>query len=123
MSMQKQRGMTFIGWVIVLAIIGIFALTIIRLAPVYLEHMKISSALDGTRDAFNGQGDTDVRDVRSAIAKRFNIEGVNIIKAADVKINNSEGGIVARATYSQEVPFVANVSFKVDFDKSVEIVR
>ena len=122
MTMHKQRGMTFIGWVMVLAIIGIFALTVIKLAPVYLEYMKISSALDGTRDSLSGQN-ADKRAVRLALGKRFNIEAVYVVKAKDVEIVSSDNGLMVSAIYSEEVPFIANVSFKVNFDKSVEITR
>ncbi len=123
MTRHKQQGMTFLGWVIVLAIIGIFALTAIRLTPVYLEFMKVSSAMEGTRDAVSGTPDATPRGIRSALGKRFNIEAVSIIKSADVEVARSDNGLMVTADYSHEVPFIANVSFKVDFNKSVEITK
>ncbi len=123
MSRHKQQGMTFLGWVIVLAIIGIFALTAIRLTPVYLEFMKVSSAMEGTRDALSGTEDATPRGIRSALGKRFNIEAVSVIKSADVEVARSDNGLTVTADYSHVVPFIANVSFKVDFNKSVEITK
>ncbi len=123
MTRHKQQGMTFLGWVIVLAIIGVFALTAIRLTPVYLEFMKVSSAMDGTAEAVSGTDAATPRGIRNALGKRFNIEAVSIIKAADVEVARSDAGLTVTADYSHVVPFIANVSFKVDFNKSVEITK
>jgi predicted Kef-type K+ transport protein len=43
--MNRQRGVTAIGWLIILGLIAFFVLLTLRLAPVYIEAYKVSSQL------------------------------------------------------------------------------
>ena len=42
--LAKQRGMTGLGWLTVLALIGFFSLMILKLAPIYLDHYSVASS-------------------------------------------------------------------------------
>ena len=42
---QRQQGVTFIGWIVILAIVGFFVLLGLRLGPVYLENFSVKQAL------------------------------------------------------------------------------
>ena len=117
---QKQRGMTLISWVLVLAVAFLFGIAALRLVPVYLEYLKISSSLSSVQKEFSGQTAT-VNDLRKALEKRFDIESVHVIKKDEVKIERGGGGYILRARYEHRTPFVANVGFIVTFDKSVQI--
>ena len=44
-----QHGITFIGWLFLLVPIAIVAYAGIRIAPVYLNYMKVSRSLDALR--------------------------------------------------------------------------
>ena len=48
---------------------------------------------------------------------------VGIITAKDVKVLKVDGGHEVAATYSHKAPFIANISFVVDFDKRALIRR
>lgn len=117
---HKQRGMTLISWVLVLGIAFLFGVAALRLVPVYLEYMKISSSLNVVQGEFSGQTPT-VTDVRKALARQFDVNDVHIIKKDDVKIERQGGAFVMRAQYDHRTPFIANVGFIVAFDKSVQI--
>ena len=43
----NQRGMTAIGWLLVLGLIGCFTLVTLRLVPLYLEYYKVVAVLEG----------------------------------------------------------------------------
>jgi Tfp pilus assembly major pilin PilA len=45
-NMKNQRGMTLIGWVIVLAIIAFFATLAMRLVPMYQEYYGVLQVMD-----------------------------------------------------------------------------
>jgi hypothetical protein len=117
---QKQRGMTLISWVLVLAVAFLFGIAALRLVPVYLEYIKVSSSLTSVQKEFNGQTAT-VADLRRGLEKRFDIESVHVIKTTDVKVDRVGNGYVMRALYDHHAPFVGNVGFIVHFDKSVQI--
>ncbi|MEL7535469.1 MAG: DUF4845 domain-containing protein [Pseudomonadota bacterium] len=122
MSFRKQQGMTMLGMLILAAFVGLFVFAGIRLVPIYLEHMKIESVLTGVEKEFNGQNPSP-REIFTYIEKRFDVESVRVIKARDVEIRRDGDAIEVVAVYSNKTPFVANVSFAVDFDERVTVER
>ncbi len=116
----RQRGMTTLGMLILVAFIGLFVFAGIRLAPVYLEHMKIVSVLDGVQAEYSGQNPSR-DDIKRSLSRRFDIESINIISDKDVKIRKVGDGYVLEAVYENRTPFIANISFAVTFDKKVEV--
>jgi hypothetical protein len=119
---KRQAGITTLGLVILASFAGLFAFAGIRLAPVYLNYMKVVGVVDGVRNEFDGTGASRAQ-IRSSISRRFDIESVSIITAKDVKVVKVDGGHEVAAMYSHKAPFIANVSFVVDFDKRVLIRR
>lgn len=119
---KRQAGITTLGLVILASFVGLFAFAGIRLAPVYLNYMKVVGVVDGVRNEFDGTGASRAQ-IRSSISRRFDIESVSIITAKDVKVVKVDGGHEVAAMYSHKAPFIANVSFVVDFDKRVLVRR
>ena len=119
---KRQAGITTLGLVILVAFAGLFAFAGIRLTPVYLNYMKVVGVVDGVREEFDGTGASRSQ-IRSSISRRFDIESVGIITAKDVKVLKVDGGHEVAATYSHKAPFIANISFVVDFDKRVLVRR
>lgn len=117
---DRQRGMTAIGMLILAIIIGLIGYACLRLIPVYLEHYKVVSVLDGARKELEGQNPTRT-DIRKSIEKRMVVESLNAIDIDDVKVTKEGPGYVVSTQYEQRRPFIANVSFVVSFDKTVEI--
>jgi hypothetical protein len=119
---KRQAGITTLGLVILVSFVGLFAFAGIRLSPVYLNYMKIVGVVDGVREEFDGTGASRAQ-IRSSISRRFDIESVGVITAKDVKVAKVDGGHEVAATYSHKAPFIANISFVVDFDKRVLVRR
>ena len=119
---KRQAGMTTLGLIILVSFIGLFAFAGLRLTPVYLNYFKVVGVVEGVREEFDGNNATRSA-IRSSISRRFDIESVGIITAADVKVVKVDGGHEVAATYSHKAPFIANVSFVVDFDKKVLVRR
>jgi len=119
---RRQTGMTTMGITILVAVIGLIAFAGIRLTPIYLNYMKVAAVVSGVQKEFDGANATR-SSIRSSISRRFDIEMVSQIVARDVKVTKVDGGHEVAATYSHKSPFIANVSFIVDFDKRAIIRR
>lgn len=119
---RRQRGMTTLGLIILVFFVGLFAFAGIRLTPVYLNYMKVTGVVNGVFEEFDGQGASGSA-IRSSIERRFDIESVGEITPRDVKVTKHSSGYEVAATYSHKAPFIANVSFVVDFDKRVIVRR
>ena len=121
-AFRRERGMTTLGLAIFVAFIGLFAFAAIRLAPVYLNYMKVAGVINGVHEEFDGQNPTRGA-IRKSIGRRFDVESVDIITAREVSITVVDGGFEVRAQYDHVAPFIANISFAVHFDRMALVRR
>ncbi len=121
-SRHRQAGMTTLGLIILVTFVGIFAFAGIRLTPVYLNYMKVAGVVSGIHTEFDGANATRAM-IRNSILRRIDIESISEITARDVKVTKVDGGYEVAATYSHKAPFIANISFVVDFDKRTMVRR
>ena len=112
---RQQAGMTTLGLVILVTFVGLFAFAGIRLTPVYLNYMKVAGVVERLGQDFDNTVASRSA-IRSSVSRRFEIESVGEIVAKDVKVSAVDGGFEVAAVYSHKAPFIANVSFVVDFD-------
>lgn len=118
---HRQRGMTFLGIIVLVIVVGAWVYSGIRLAPKYLEYMRVAATLEKVRDEYESNpGTTDLM-LRRAVERHFDIEMVEIISSNDIQIRKEGGTFYMRAAYEDTVPLVSNVSFLVQFDKTVEV--
>jgi hypothetical protein len=121
-ALRRERGMTTLGMIILVAFLGLFAFAGIRLTPVYLNYMKVLGVINGVHEEFDG-ANASRSAIRSSITRRFDVESVGEITARDVTVTSVDGGFEVRAKYGHIAPFIANVSFMVEFDKAVLVRR
>jgi hypothetical protein len=121
-SLRREAGMTTVGMLILVAFVGIFAFAGLRLTPVYLNYMKVVGVINGVHEEFDG-ANASRSAIRSSITRRFDVESVGQITAREVTVTSVDGGFEVRAQYNHLAPFIANVSFSVEFDKVVLVRR
>ncbi|CAN5193958.1 hypothetical protein BH24PSE2_BH24PSE2_16400 [soil metagenome] len=119
---SHEKGMTGIGMLIVAVIVGLMGFAALKLTPLYLNHQKVISVLEGVKKEYDGQNPTR-SDIRTSIEKRMNIESLDTIDVDDIEIKRGDAAYLVAARYEQRTPFIANISFLLTFDKSVEIAR
>jgi hypothetical protein len=116
---RKQRGISLIGGLIILIVVGFVGLMVVRLFPVYYQYFVVSSVLNDVEDSGRGQSPADIR---NTILKRFNINEVHVVSIKDVKIIPAkDGGTDVSVHYDDSVPFLGNLSLVATFDKHVEV--
>ena len=118
---NRQRGMTFLGILVLVVVIGAWVYSAIRLAPKYLEYMKVAATLEKVRDEHENNPGTTEFMLRKGVERHFNIESVTAITENDIEIKRDGAMFTMRAAYEESIPLVANVSFLVTFDKTVEV--
>ncbi|MAX54554.1 MAG: DUF4845 domain-containing protein [Alcanivoracaceae bacterium] len=119
---SQQRGISMIGWAVILLVVVVLGTAAFRMVPAYMENntigTSIRSLMQDSKTALMSP-----REVRDALSKRFTINQVNVIKVDDLGISK-EGGILKVSTdYEVREPLFYNVSivmtFKEDFTKDV----
>jgi Domain of unknown function (DUF4845) len=118
---SRQRGATFIGMLVIVAILGLGLYAAIRLTPLYLEHMAVVRALEQTAKEHKDGGATSPNELRTSLDRRWTIEDIKSVGVKEIEIRKTSGGYTMRAWYRAETPFIANVRLVVDFDKTVNV--
>jgi len=118
---HRQRGMTFLGIIVLVVVVGAWVYAGIRLVPKYLEYIRVAATLEKVRDEYDSNPGTTEFDLRKAVERHFDIEMVEVITSNDIEIKREGGTFYMRAAYDDTVPLVKNVSFLVEFDKTVEV--
>jgi Domain of unknown function (DUF4845) len=117
---NHQQGMTFIGLLCILALAGVVVYAGIRLAPLYLNYMKVARTMEAVASEVKGDN-PDPGAMRVAIDRHFNIEDPTGVTTKDIEITKDDGGVQMHVAYDAAVPYVANVSLSVHFEKTVKV--
>jgi hypothetical protein len=116
---HRQRGMTFISLMFILALVAVVGYAGVRLFPVYLNYMKVVSTLK--RVASENRNGGDEGSIRNSIDRHWNIEDITGLDEKEVEIKKEDGAIVLHAAYDDKVPYLGNVSLVVSFDTTVKV--
>jgi hypothetical protein len=117
---RNQQGMTFIGLFCILALVGVIGYAGIRLSTVYLNYMKVARTMDATASEFKSDNPDPVA-IRRSLDKHFEIEDITGVTVKDIEIVKDEGAVTLHVVYDDSVPYIANVSLSVHFDKTVKV--
>ena len=119
-SLHQQKGVTAIGWLIILGLIGFFVLLTLKMLPSYMEYYKINSTLETmTKDSgFESQAE-----IMDKAERRFDISYVNTITPKDLIIKPYGQSWLVTAKYESRVHLFFNVSVVMDFNKQVKVKR
>lgn len=119
-SLHQQKGVTAIGWLIILGLIGFFVLLTLKMMPSYLEFYKISSTLE---TMVKDSGFETQADIRESAERRFDISYVKSITPKDLKIKSYGQSWLVAAKYESRVHLFFNVSAVMEFNKQVKVKR
>lgn len=119
---HSQRGVTFIGWLFLLASVAVIAYQGIRLAPLYLNYMRVAKSLDRLRDPAALQGSTaSAQSLRSMLGRSFDIESIEYPALNDIDIHREGDHWVAIGDYDDSAPLFGTLSLVVHFHKEVDV--
>ena len=116
---HKQRGVTLSGlliWLVILILLGIFALKVI---PPYIENAEISNIFKAIAQDPEMQA-APLKDIRDSYGKRAQINNISIVEAGDVEISKDASGISLSASYQAKLPLVGNATLLLEFNPSSE---
>ena len=115
---KSQRGITLIGWMLLLIPIGIIGYAGIRVVPIYLNYFRVLKVLEQTASESKGEA-VNPTEARASIERRFNVEYVDTPDAKDIDIHRDGDHWVAIAKYEEVAPLFGNMSLLIEFDKQV----
>ncbi len=98
-----QRGITVIGALLLVVVLGFMALVAMKVIPMYIQYFTIKSTVESIRKEpqLAQMGPTDIQ---NAMQKRFDIGYVDKITAKDLRIRNDRNGRVLDLVYEDDQP-------------------
>ena len=117
---HHQRGMTAIGWLLVLGLIAFFTLITLRLVPLYLEYAKVASTLESLQ---NEPGITAMSkgEITNIISKRFDVNDVRNVDPRKVQVTKDRGQLKVGFAYERREHLISNIDVVAVFDKHIEV--
>ena len=119
---RKQSGLSLVGFLVVLAVVGFAAYVGMKLFPMYQEYYSVQSAMKGLANE-PGVADMDPAKVQDLFFRRLYINYSENVKPQNVKFERMEGGWKMRVNYEVRRPLVGNLDVVGKFDKTQELTR
>ena len=119
----RQKGITALGLVFVLVVLGVFGYVGLKMVPVYLQSFKIDTAMK------NLMHDGDIQNmskdqIARGLVRRLDINQVELITERNWKnylqIETGQGQVSLDVIYTRKVPLFGNLSLVADFHKHVQ---
>jgi len=119
--MRKQRGITMIGWIILLIPVVLTLYACLRVAPEYLNYYKVVTAMEETASQLKSDEMLTPQTIRSGLARRFDTGYIDEPKVLDIEVKRGETGWEMTADYEKPVKLFGNLHLLMVFNKTVVI--
>jgi Tfp pilus assembly major pilin PilA len=118
---SRQRGITLLGFIMVLLIAAVVAMIAMNLVPVYSEANSVKSALKKLAEE-PASRNMELPELQRALQKRFDIDYVNSVKAEELElVRDKTKGTQLVFNYEVRKPLVYNLDFVAKFDNSIPV--
>src|SRR5690554_743178 len=119
---RKQKGMTLLGFVIVLSVVGFFAYVAMRLFPMYSEYYSVRSAMKGLANE-PGIATQDLARIHDLFFRRLYISYSENVKKEHVKLRRVDNGWEMNVEYEVRRPLVGNLDVVGKFQSTQMLTR
>lgn len=119
---RKQQGMTLIGFILVLAVVGVFVYMGMKLVPMYSEFYTVKQSLRGIASEPGITSESPAR-IKDLFFRRLYISYAENVKPEHVKITRKDAGYVMTVRYEVRRPLIANIDVVGRFEAEQELSR
>lgn len=117
---RRQQGMTLMSFVIVLAVVGFFALIVMKLFPMYSEYNNLKSVMDDFA-ANPASASMTPSQVWADLERRFDIAYVSSVTREHITVSRTGRVTTMQIKYEVRKPLFANLDVVGKFDKTVTL--
>ncbi len=118
-SLQRQRGIGFVGLICIFAVVGVVVLLGLKLVPAYLEFFSVKKVIGAMANAEEVRSGT-VADIRKSFARRSVIDNIYALTEQDLEITKDGGETVVTAAWQQRVSLFTGYTLLIDFSVSTQ---
>ncbi|GMQ76677.1 MAG: DUF4845 domain-containing protein [Gammaproteobacteria bacterium] len=119
---KRQRGLSFLGLIVLVGILGFAAVIGLKLIPIYMDSWKI----DGVMESVIKEPDItrqSRQEIIELMLKRLDINAVDAVNYSNYKesltVSKRKNNTSINISYRIETPLIGNLSLVAEFDKTV----
>lgn len=109
-SLKNSAGMSLVGLILMLAILGLVAILVAKITPTAIEYFSIKKAIQTAKLA-----GSSVKDIQAAFDKQADVGYIDSIKGRDLIIEKSETGFEVGFFYTRKIPLVGPASLVLEY--------
>jgi len=106
----RQRGITLVGLIFVLAVLGMIGVLALKIIPTYSEYRAIQGAIVKAKGA-----GTTVLEVQRSFDKSAEVGYITAISGRDLIVTREEGGLEVSFAYDKKIPLVGPASLLLEY--------
>jgi len=119
-SKGRQRGMSLIGWLILLILVGGWAYSAIRLIPAYIEDGEIATTLKGVK---HDAKSLSIPDIQRELVDQLNINSIDDVDSTEFKFTQNGDQLTISIDHPIKKTLIGNLSFVVYSRHSITVTR
>lgn len=118
---RSQKGMSLLGWMMVLAVVAFLASTAFKMFPHYMDFMSLEKIISSV-ETDPALGIHTVGDFYEHIEKGMTVNGIRDLKLQDIleiKLENNE--FLVHLQYEKREHMIENLDLVANFDKEFRV--
>ena len=118
----RQKGITMIGFIMVLGVLGFFAYAVMKLWPAYSEYFGVQKSMKLLQSE-PGADTMSIDLIRAKLNVQFDLQYVDDknVPPSAMQLITANGQHSLRIAYDRDIPFLYNVDLLVHFDHTVDL--
>jgi Tfp pilus assembly protein PilE len=113
--LDRQRGISLTGLILVLMVLGLFAVLAIKIVPSYFEYRSVRDGITRARAAGGS-----VAEMRQAFDKFAEINNVEAVRGHDLVISRDGASPEISFAYEKRIPLLDNAILVIDYDGTTD---
>jgi type II secretory pathway pseudopilin PulG len=114
-SLNRQQGISLVGLIIVLAILGGIAVLGMKVVPTVVEFMGIKKAIVAAKAAGNTP-----REIQDSFDKQADVGYLESVKGKDLVIVKRDTGYEVSFSYDKKIPLFGPASLLLEYEGTTE---
>ncbi len=111
-NLHKQHGLSLVGLIMVLIVLGFFGVIGAQIGPTFLEYRAITRVIDLAKTSGT------VADIKQSFNKQADVNYITSLKADDLQISKENGEFIISFEYDKKIPLVGPASILLEYKGS-----
>lgn len=112
---SKQQGVSLVGLIVVLAILGLVAVLGMKVVPTITEFMAVEKAVAKAKK----DGATPA-EIRNSFDKQADVAYITSITGKDLEVYNGGNGLEVKFAYDKKIPLVGPASLLIEYEGTTD---